>query len=154
MTACEKMADTLRLARGALCYEREEGLSGEAFLEMSDRVDEALHAYESEKALLAKTQEWHQHGMIAPSCVGCPTAEAMIERKRFIGVDWRGMFNDLTDEEYAAVFKAKLKEYDADADDGCYLLEDDEMEDIVISYHMALNKKRHEKNLEGSNDGT
>ena len=40
---------------------------------------EKLAAYESEKDLLKKTQDWHEHGMIAPSCVGCPTAEAVIE---------------------------------------------------------------------------
>jgi len=38
-----------------------------------------LADHESEKSLLEKTQDWHSHGAVAPSCVGCPTAEAEIE---------------------------------------------------------------------------
>lgn len=127
----------------------------EQLRELHEAVESALTAYNVEKELLKKTQEYHKHGMIAPTCVGCPTAEVVIEKKQFVGVDWRGMFRDLTDEEYAAVFKDALQDYAEDDDEeGWYLLEDDDTEDFVIRYHMALNKKRHEKNLEGSDDGT
>lgn len=49
-------------------------------------IFERIIAYESEKELLAKTQEWHGHGKYAPSCVGCPTAEMEIASDNFVRV--------------------------------------------------------------------
>ena len=44
------------------------------------RISKVLTDYQAEKSLLEKTQDWHRHGMVAPSCVGCPTAEAVIAK--------------------------------------------------------------------------
>ncbi len=46
----------------------------------------AHEAYEAEKDLLEKTQDWHQHGAVAPSCVGCPTAEVVIADGKYTRV--------------------------------------------------------------------
>ena len=72
MTTIEKMAKALAVGLDAI------------HLETSPRthaiVCAALVAYEEERELLQKTVDWHEHGTVAPSCVGCPTAEAMIEK--------------------------------------------------------------------------
>ena len=60
-------------------------------------VQQALTRYEAEKdnyttkvsgneLLLEKTQEWHDHGAVAPSCVGCPTAEVVIADGKYTRV--------------------------------------------------------------------
>ena len=51
-----------------------------------DAMRKALTAYEAEKTLLAKTQDWHDHGAVAPSCIGCPTAEAKIAEGEYTRV--------------------------------------------------------------------
>jgi hypothetical protein len=48
-----------------------------------ERTNDVLTAYEAEKELLEKTQDWHDHGMVAPSCVGCPTAEYAIKTNKY-----------------------------------------------------------------------
>lgn len=36
---------------------------------------------ECEDELRKATEEWHEYGTIAPSCVGCPTAEEFLKRR-------------------------------------------------------------------------
>jgi len=90
MTTIEKMERELRLAHDAFIAIKHWPDSPEKLEKFADRqikhIDKTLTAYEAEKDLLAKTQNYHQHGAVAPSCVGCPTAEAEIASGEFVRV--------------------------------------------------------------------
>ena len=106
MTASEKMVDIIRGIQNG-----RQGHAGHLVYVPSimnkKQIDDILTAYEaekdekesiiesleseiarleSEKSLLEKTRAWHQHGAVAPSCVGCPTAEAEIESGKYTTV--------------------------------------------------------------------
>lgn len=78
------------------------------------RISKVLTTYQAEKDLLKKTQEWHEHGTVAPSCVGCATAEAAIEE--------RNVSQGLVDTAQKLI--NTLNEHGADLDGICYLVGD------------------------------
>ena len=76
MTTSEKMTDAYQqVLENRILY----ATGYEVDRQSMNALDNAFTDYKKEKALLEKTQAHHDHGGVAPSCVGCPTAEAEAE---------------------------------------------------------------------------
>ena len=148
MTASEKMVDIIRGIQNG-----RQGHAGHLVYVPSimnkKQIDDILTAYEaekdekesiiesleseiarleSEKSLLEKTRAWHQHGAVAPSCVGCPTAEAEIASGKYTRVITKRLVDFITKSTMVLFPTEPEKRFDFMCDTRAYLTAAEEVE--------------------------